>query len=71
MKMILTYKKAFEQRKVKKTQVQKTKDMKTCGAISLVVVATAESTAQKCTFSIRNIKVVIENSLSKWITIQY
>ena len=37
--------------------------MKTRGAISLV--ATAESTAQKYTFSTRNIKVVIENSLSK------
>ena len=48
--------KACVERKFKKTQVQKTKDMKTCGAISLV--ATAESTAQKCTLSSRNIEVI-------------
>ena len=49
--------------------MQKTKDMKTCGAISLVV--TAESTAQKCMLLTRNIKVVIENGLSKRFTIRY
>ena len=56
-------KKACEQRKLKKTQVQKAKDMKTRGAISLV--ATAESTAQKYTFSTSNIKVVIEDELTR------
>ena len=45
------------------------KSMKTRGAISLV--ATAESTAQKCTLSTRNIKVIIENDLSKRFTIRY
>ena len=62
-------KKARGHRNFKKTQVQKTKDMKTRGAMSLV--ATAESTAQKYTFSTRNINVVIENSLSKRFTIRY
>ena len=48
--------------------MQKTKDVKTRGAISLV--ATAKSKAQKCTFSTRNIEVPIKNGLSKLFTIR-
>ena len=62
-------KKVIVESKFKKTQVQKTKAMKTRGAISLVT--TAEGTEQKYTFSTRNIKVIIENSLTKQFVINF
>ena len=58
-------KKVCEDRKFKKTQVQKTKDMKTVRAI--ILVTTAKSAAQKYTNSTRHVKVTIENRLSKWV----
>ena len=48
------------ERKIKKTQVQKTKDMKTRWAIRLV--AAAESTAQKYTSTRKIIKLLQETA---------
>ena len=54
---------------LREPKCRKKKRMKTRGAISLV--ATAESTAQKYTFSTRNITVVIENKLTRQFAICY
>ena len=48
--------------KIKKSPSAENKDMKTRGAISIVT--TAESTAQKYTFSTRYTKVIIEKKLN-------